>query len=224
MTYKRGLFIAASLLLLVSQFSQRSGVATSAPTQSQTAPPPTARRLVDREALLLDKLKAILEPLGIIVVESALVDAEKVRNTQSLTIHWDAYPDAAEKMLPAEKVKDRPAGRGMRLTKSQKRQYSESALQRRYGFELSTDKLFIAAVDAKSQLKWWELITDPRIVRGESVGPDGQFVGEVYYRTQPDILLSIPDEEGITEIRIFKPNWTGTNFMLEQLASVPVTN
>jgi hypothetical protein len=220
MTYQQAALAAFTTLMLAGWPVQPPTAQPPAPPQ---APAPVARAGLPkaREEALLAKLKALLEPVGVAVEKPALADLRKVKRSINLVIDWDAYPDATEKMLPAEKVENRPVNKAMRLDKSERR---EDSLQPRYGFDLSTDKLFIAAVNAKSQLVWWEVRTDPRIVRGHTLGPNGEMAGVLYYLARVKLFISAPDGHGITEIRIFQPQWNGAGHDLEPMATVPVPN
>lgn len=222
MTYQQAALALFASFMLAGQQGQAPAAQTPAPTPVPAAP--HIPMPVNREEALRAKLKALLEPLGITVEKDSLIDADKVRSVKFLTAEWEAYPGITEKMLPAEKLKDRPPAKTVRLVESKTRQFSETPMQRRYGFQLTTEELFIAAVDAKSQLKWWEVTTDPRIIRGEWPGPDGQLTGVLYYSTRPGIHITIPDVGEITEVRIFLPRWDGALHTLDQLATIPVSN
>ena len=147
MTYQQAALALFASLVLAGHQGQAPTAPSPSPAQAPAAK--NARRPGSREVALVAKLKALLEPVGITVQWSALADPSKVKRAVYLVLHWDAYPDASEEMLPAVKVKDRPVSKVMRLEKIERR---DGPLQSVYGFDLSTDQLFVAAVNAKSQL------------------------------------------------------------------------
>ena len=220
MTYRWILSVMIPIIFTAIQLDYPAGSTTS-PSREQSASPQSKKKPVDRKAMLLSKLKALLEPVGITVNQSSLIDVTKVKMTDDLTIEWEAYPDSGESLISAEQAKDRPPAKNIRLVRREKR---HNSLQQHYGFDITTDDLFIVGTDTKSRLKWWKVIVDPRIVRAEWPGSEGQLTGQLYYRPRATIFLSPPNSEGISEIRIFLPKWTGSEFVLEQLTTIPIWN
>src|SRR2546423_1239944 len=92
-------FVLATLSLLGlvsindSQPNKSSSAATLLSPKTQTINSQTGKAALDRKGRLLDKLKTLLEPLGITVDESALIDPGKVNTVRDLIIKWEAYPD-----------------------------------------------------------------------------------------------------------------------------------
>lgn len=218
MIRRRTLFAAALCLVAGSATYQWRGVsALSSQTQGVLQHP---KRVSSREAILLQRLRTLLEPVGISVDKSMLIDIKGVKESNELVIKWDAYPEESGDMVPADKVKNRPVGKGMRLEKVTKR---KDSLEERFALNFTDEHLFIAAVDDQSRLVWWTVKYDPRIVRGHTLGPNGEMAGVLYYRTRTGIVISPPAAKEISEIRIFQPKWTGTQFILEQLSTVSVS-
>ena len=87
---------------------------------------------------------------------------------------------------------------------------------------LATNRLFVAAVDAKNALRSWTVVPDPRIIRAESFGPDGVIEGQTLYRPDADLFVTIPGDDTIVGIHVYQPLWDGQAFHLTPLGAVPV--
>lgn len=174
---------------------------------------------VSRKTKLLNQLKTLLEPLGVSVTEAALIDVGKVKDTSELVIRWEAYPQAGRELVDPEKVKDRPVGKEMKVIKKAKR---HDGLAERFAFSLTPEQLFIAGLGADSQLRWWTVTRDPRIVNAESFEPGGKITGGIQYDPNPHLFISLPDTPTITELLILQPRQVGEGFTLEILTRLPL--
>jgi hypothetical protein len=221
MTDKRVLTVVAPLLLLATPLGYQSAGTTQTPARRQ--PDGLVRATSDpkRLAATLDKLKTLLEPVGITVDKSSLVDGD-IRNVRALILKWEAYPGETKEMLSAEEVKGRQIGKNVSLVESKTQQHTQTWMTMRYVLDLTSDQLLVASVDAESRLKWWELLDDPRVIHGEWVEADGRMAGAYYYRTQPGMYITLPDVPEIREVRIFFVRWTNEQYFLEPLATIPV--
>jgi hypothetical protein len=104
------------------------------------------------------------------------------------------------------------------------RQRHVGALPRQRSFELASDHVLVITVGADARLRWWSLIPDPRILRSESPGPNGQLSGEVIYQSSVDFTVNIPDDTEAVELRLYHPRWTGENFDLIPIEAIPLRN
>ena len=111
-----------------------------------------------------------------------------------------------------------PSG-GLRVVTS--RGMAGPALRLR-SLRLSEDRLFIAAVDVRSRLRSWTIVADPRLIRAESIGPDGAIEGQTLYRPVADMFVTFPDSAETATLRVYQPVWDGRAYHLTPLGSVPV--
>ncbi len=86
--------------------------------------------------------------------------------------------------------------------------------------ELSKDQILIVILDRQEEQKGWLLIPDPRVVRAESPGPNGELSGEVLYRSSADFLVPVPSDLLPATLRIYQPHWTGEVFLLNLLGTL----
>lgn len=98
----------------------------------------------------------------------------------------------------------------------------EGTLPRDRSLELSTNQILAIALDGKGNLFWWKLLLDPRLVRAERPSATGEMSGEEYYLTSVDFTIACADDPAIKEIRLYHPQWTGKDFRLELIGSLPV--
>ncbi len=174
---------------------------------------------LNRKTKLLNRLKTLLEPLGVSVVEADLIDVSKVKDISELAIKWEAYPHAGGGVVTPEKVKDHPVGKEMKMIKKAKR---HDCLAEQFAFKLTSEQLFIVGVNAESQLKWWTVMRDPRVVYEDSIGPNGELTGGIRYDPSPYIFISLPDTPTITELLILQPRRAGEAFALDLLTRLPL--
>ena|SRR2546423_2194133 len=219
-------FVLATLSLLGlvsindSQPNKSSSAATLLSPKTQTINSQTGKAALDRKGRLLDKLKTLLEPLGVTVNKSALIDGRAINSYRQLIIEWESYPGSTQALIKeAEAKKQRPAGN---MIVKEDKQHSGS-LRQLNEIRFSEDQIFVIAVDANNQLRWWDLLDDPRILRAETEGPNREVMGGTYYRAKVEMFITPPDNGAITELRFFLPKWTGTEFILEPLSVVPLT-
>jgi hypothetical protein len=96
-------------------------------------------------------------------------------------------------------------------------------LPRQRSVELSTNQLLVIAVDQNSELRWWTLLLDPRLVRAEVPGATGETGSENYYVMKVDFMVAYPDDPAIKELRFYHPVWTSEEFHLQLLSVLSIT-
>ena len=96
------------------------------------------------------------------------------------------------------------------------------SLPRDRSFELSTNQILVIALDRNTELRWWRLLLDPRLVRSEAPVTSGETRGEEYYLTSVDFVIPYPGDPEIRELRLYRPLWTGKNFQLELISTLAV--
>jgi hypothetical protein len=89
--------------------------------------------------------------------------------------------------------------------------------------QLSEDRLVVVAIDAGGREVGWQMVPDPSLLRAETPGPSGQLTGQVLRRTETSFLMTVPETvPPVVELRVLKPRWTGSAFVLDPLGSVAV--
>jgi hypothetical protein len=96
------------------------------------------------------------------------------------------------------------------------------ALPRQRSFELSTNQILVIGLDRNAELRCWQLMLDPRLVRSETPVVTGETRGEEYYLPNVDFVITYPDDPEIQELRVYRPLWTGKNFQLELISTLAV--
>jgi len=81
--------------------------------------------------------------------------------------------------------------------------------------QLSEDLLVVFGIGANGVEEGWQLVRDPGIIRAETPGPSGVLSGQLLRRTNATFMITIPAPSSLQELRIYKPRWTGTSFVLD---------
>jgi hypothetical protein len=169
----------------------------------------------ERGAALTSHLKELLSAVGVAVREDA-PSAPRARSYREVKVTWEAdktsplsHASAAPNQNPPGLVSLSGAGRTR-----------DGGLPKQRSAELSASQIMLVAVDAENRLRWWSLLNDPRLVRAESTGPDGELTGQLLYKESAEFTLDYPDDEAITELRLYHPDWNGKNFSLKLIGSV----
>ena len=134
--------------------------------------------------------------------------------TQELTIRWTPYPGPPEELVPPRVT---PPAAQFVVTN---RRLVPGALPRERSPQLSENHLVIVTIDSAGREVDWQVIVDPRLVRAESPGPNGQIVGRVLHRRTTEFLVTLAADRAVSEIRVYEPSWTGTQFVLQYVAAI----
>ena len=86
--------------------------------------------------------------------------------------------------------------------------------------QLSADRLVIVSADATGRELDWRIVLDPRIVRAEFPGAQGQLSGRTFQRAEVNLLVDIPDNPDIVRLRIYAPQLTNDGWVLNLLTTV----
>lgn len=156
----------------------------------------------------------LLAVLGVAVSQTLADPLPQSRPVQEVRVQWDAY-HASSKAL----VRLGAQLQSNVFTMLERRAVAGS-LPRQRDPQLSQDYLVIIAVDAQGQEVCRSAIPDPRTVRAEFTGPTGELRGEVLHRASTELLILLPDDPSIVEVRVYLPRWTGTEFVLDLLGIV----
>lgn len=138
------------------------------------------------------------------------------QTVQEVRVQWEAYIGA-----PAPQVVPGTAQPSNLFTLLERRRVPGS-LPRQRNPELSSDQIVVVAVDAQGQEIGRSLILDPRVLRAERPRPTGELSGEVLHHANTELLIALPDDPAIRELRLYHPRWTGTVFDLDWLGTVPL--
>jgi hypothetical protein len=168
-----------------------------------------------RETLQQEQLKKLMSKVGIDVREMA-VKTDQFSNYRELKINWtDPTKSTTELRSASEQQTQAPK---VSVVEDKRR---SGALPRHRSLELSPTHIFIAAVDATDKLRWWSIMPDPRLVRGETETSTGELRGDNYYVSNVTLVVAFPDDPEIANLRFYHPVWNGTDFDLKALAVVP---
>ena len=88
--------------------------------------------------------------------------------------------------------------------------------------QLSYDRLVVVVRDSLGRELDWRLVQNPAILRAEAPGPDGQLTGRVIELDDVELSIAVPNIATADHIHLYRPRWTGTEFMLDALARVPI--
>lgn len=94
------------------------------------------------------------------------------------------------------------------------------ALRRERFPQLSYDRLVVVVQDAAGRELDWRLVPNPAILRAESPGPDGRLEGEIIEVDIAELSIAIPDISGADRVNIYRPRWTGTEYLLDPFGEV----
>jgi hypothetical protein len=160
---------------------------------------------------LENQLRELLEPVGV-GVASAFPAFNTATSITKVNARWESNGGKSTS-IAAEAVG--------RLTVTESRA-GFGALPRQRTAELAETQVLVAGVDQSSQLVWWQVITDPRFVRSETVAATGEVSGRVTYLARADFFLSFPDDPAIKQLRLYHPQWNGTRFQLVAIGVIDV--
>lgn len=88
--------------------------------------------------------------------------------------------------------------------------------------ELSPTQLVVVGFDAHGREIARVVIPDPRLLRTEAVGFSGEMISETFYLAEVDLTVVLPDDPRIRLLKIYHPNWNGTELTLELIGETPL--
>jgi hypothetical protein len=152
--------------------------------------------------------------VSLILTIGQSVTGANAQMVQEVRITWDA---SAESRAPGVDGERRQAPNRFTLLG---RQTGPGLLARQRNPELSSDQIVVVAVDSVGNEIDRQLVADPRVVRTELPAPSGRLKHEVHHRTRTELMITLPDDPAIAEIRLYHPRWTGNTFALDLLGTV----
>jgi len=84
--------------------------------------------------------------------------------------------------------------------------------------ELSLGQLVVVGVDMEGEEISRVYISDPRIIRSESISPTGKLSSEIIYKAKVEFPVIFTDNLAISRLMIYQPRWTGSEFILDLIA------
>jgi hypothetical protein len=166
-------------------------------------------------ASLSERVRGLLAASGVEVGAAASSALTSARSHRELRITWEA--DKAALPSPAA-VQSRNAAGRVALARASVRR--EGALPKQRSAELSTTQVVVVALDSEGRMRWCGLVSDPRLLRAELPGPDGELTGQVLYRESAEFVVQYPDDDAVAEVRLYHPDWDGQKFSLELVGAV----
>lgn len=173
-----------------------------------------AQTISMRESMNRDRLATLLSAVGVTVEETARLSS-RAESSRQILLSWNAPVEG--RSPSAAFTEQEPAGGVLSVVKSRK---LEQGLSLPRAFELSPTQVLVVAVNESQQLRWWSLMPDPRILRAETSDDAGNLSGQTLYRSKADFIVAVPDDQTITEVRLYHPRWNGTEFSLESLGAI----
>lgn len=165
---------------------------------------------------LAERVRALLSAAGVDVgADVKPAAAARARSHREVRISWEA--DRAALPRPAAAQYMNAPGR-VALARAAERR--EGGLPKQRSAELSSDHVVVVALDAEGRMRWCGLVEDPRLLRAEWPGADGELTGRVLYKESAEFLVAYPDDDSIKEIRLYHPDWDGRAFSLKPLGAV----
>ena len=73
--------------------------------------------------------------------------------------------------------------------------------------EMSNDHLVAVILDAQGAARHWQIVVDPRFVRGEFPDAQGNLSKTMAYRQDVTLTVTVPDNIVAKEVRLLAPNW-----------------
>jgi hypothetical protein len=168
----------------------------------------------DKENRSRDKLADLLASVGVNVGKT--LPLSDFQTCKEIRVRWQS---SAVPQTSTTSLEQRPSSGSMTLMASTKR---GDPPPRERSVELSTSQILVIGLGENSELRWWRLLLDPRLVRSEAPGTTGEISGENYYLVKVDFVIAYPDDPGINELRFYHPLWTGKEFHLELLSTLSV--
>ena len=163
-----------------------------------------------------ERLRRLLSAAGVGLDESSLAPAGGA--FRGLKISWQTPGQKGSSASPlrAEHLSQSVAS----AVVSERR--GAGGVPRERSLELSPEHVFVATVDAKSRLRWWSVMPDPRVLRSEGPKAEGddELTGLRLFRPEAEFFVNLPDDAEAAELRFYHPLAEGGEFRLQLLGAV----
>ena len=135
--------------------------------------------------------------------------------SQEIRLRWNTHASAPPAAVQAAPQKSE----GESFTVIHNKRKAEPVVRQRAP-RISSGKIVVFALGAQGQLYHWLLIPDPRILRAEHADAQGRMSGRVLHYENPEFLVHLPEDSRVTELRFYRPRWTGKEYALMHMATV----
>ncbi len=211
------LLVTALVMMFVTVAMTLSGRPLSAQSNKDASTENFQNVRAAREALTRNRLDELLTAVGVSVPENFSRET-RAESFREIELAWNADKQSISMPTSSSEQRLNPLGRISSVAASRQR---AGSMARQRALELSPEQLFVAAINAENELKWWTLLPDPRILRAETSSVDGQLQGQIIYRASAEFVVNFPNDQDIKELRLYFPGWTGEEFALELVGTIP---
>lgn len=142
--------------------------------------------------------------------------ASRARSHREVAVSWEAA-DKAQAPRPSGEQHANAPGRFSRARAAERR---GGGLPKQRSAEVGHGQLVVVALDKSGRLRWWGTMADPRLLRAEWPGPEGELTGRTVYKEAAEFLVHFPDDDSIDQLRLYHPEWDGGVFSLKQVGAV----
>ena len=212
-------WFACLLILLLASLATLAFAQMRGGTKRREAASASEALRMKREASAAgrESLRRLLSSAGVGVDEAALVKPGDA--SRGLKISWET--PGRQKGSPASALRAGQLSLAVAPALVSERR-GTGGVRRERSLELSPEHVFVATVDAKSRLRWWSVIPDPRVLRSE--GPkaegDGELTGVRLFQPEAEFVVNVPEDAEATELRFYHPLPEGGEFRLQLLGAV----
>lgn len=166
-----------------------------------------------RQMMIEDQLETLLAPTGVSVSGVGEIGpASRSAGYTETLMRWTAKPSSSTGPTGAQQ-------QSTHVLTILEQTSREGTLPRQRSLELSEEQVLVVGVGADNRMRWWTLIPDPRLMRAEFPGPDGELSGRTVMLTEADFSVAHPADSSITELRFYHPRLTAKGFVLETIGA-----
>ena len=160
---------------------------------------------------------------GLLVSQDVIFDENEVLPVETAAVKtFQIKLKSPDDLQTGDSLLERlPVGAKIEAVKSKT---DDSPLRRQRSFELSPTQIVVFAVDEQKQIKWWNVQPDPRVFRAETADNRGVLSGETRFRSEAEMLVSIPAAKEIAELYFYHPDWNGQSYELKLIGTLPVSD
>jgi len=182
--------------------------------QSQTTTVEKGRR----ETVQREQLKKLMAKVNVNVPDVDARSDQRPTSYRELKVRWSDSTKSTTELRPAANAEAQTQAPSVSIVEDKK---LPGILPRQRSLELAPTLMFVAAVDASNKLRWWSIMTDPRVVRAETQTATGELRSQDYLVSNVTLVVAFPDDPEIATLRFYHPVWNGTDFDLKPLTVVP---
>jgi hypothetical protein len=138
------------------------------------------------------------------------------QSSSEIRVRWAAVTQAARTAQGLNRSADTSA-----FSLAEKRQ-TAGPMPRQRMPELSPNQILVVFMDEKGEQEDWALIQDPRILRAEIPGPNGELSGKTIYRSNAEFLVPFSGSLRAASLKFYLPHWTGKEYSLDLLGALAI--